>query len=377
MADEIPEYIHQYKINGLIGKGAFACVYKAFNPELRRLFAIKCIKKASLQTAKDEESFQREIDTMAYMNHPGLVKLHNMFEDDDNFYLVLDYCAGGELFDYILQKKRLDEPTAALVFKQIVSAISYCHSMGIAHRDLKPENILIDKFPKVLVSDFGLCGYLKESKLMSTFVGSPIYTAPECLMSQEYDGRLSDIWSLGVILFGMVTGEHPWKTNNTAQMVKQITSAEFTYPSYLSKGCKDMIGSMLKADPLERSPLSAILKDDWFDNESKSSFSTSMVGKKLLTREEPDAPEIEMWKLAEESRCASKLRFDHNIISPFTDEVSPRQKQPHLVLQNKIKNDSPRVLVAKQSVFRKAGTSLSMHKQLGSISKSAYSFHEL
>ncbi|EAY16863.1 CAMK family protein kinase [Trichomonas vaginalis G3] len=375
MSEEIPEYIHHYKINGVIGSGAFATVYKAYNPELRRLFAIKCFKKSNLKNSKEEETFQREIDTMAYMDHPGLVKLHNIFEDENNFYLVLDYCAGGELFDYILKKKRLDEHTAALVFKQIVSAISYCHSFGIAHRDLKPENILIDKFPKVMISDFGLCGYLKESTLMSTFVGSPIYTAPECLQNQEYDGRLSDIWSLGVILFGMVTGEHPWKTNNTAIMLKQIYNADFTYPSYLSNDVKELIGSMLKVDPLERKSLENILKNDWFDNEKKSPFSTSMVGKKLLTREEPEVPEIQMSALAEQSRCASKLRFDHNIVSPFTNDFSPRMYQPHLVM--KLKCDSPKPLCAKQSVFKKAGTSLSMQRQMSSLSKSAYSFIEL
>ena len=126
----------------------------------------------------------------------------------------------GELFDYIVDHDKLDEPTAAIVFQQIVDAIAYCHSFGVAHRDLKPENVLIIKFPHVKIADFGLCGYISAQQMMKTFCGSPCYCSPECLSKLDYDGRKSDIWSLGVLLYTMVTGQIPWNIMNTKMIIK-------------------------------------------------------------------------------------------------------------------------------------------------------------
>ena len=276
--------------------------------------------KSNLKTEKEERLFQREIDAMAYISHPALVSLHDFFDDANNFYLVMDYCPGGELFDYIVKRDRLDEPTAALVFKQIVSGVAYCHSFGIAHRDLKPENILVDKFPKVMVTDFGLCGYLDEKTLMKTFCGSPIYTAPELLLQREYDGKKADVWSLGVILFGMVTGEHPWRTENTSAMLSQIVHANYTFPDYLSSNVKELISMMMTLNPEERPTLAEVLKHPWFELEMQSPAKNSLVGKRILQREEPEAPEVPLATISEMSRDGSTIKFDHNIVSPFEEE---------------------------------------------------------
>jgi serine/threonine protein kinase len=200
---------------------------------------------------------------MAILEHPNIARLYDFFSDDKHFYLVMDLCPDGELTNYIVKNEKVNEATAALLFRQIVSAVAYCHARGLAHRDLKPENILIEKFPNIKVTDFGLCGYIDPGQLMSTFCGSPCYCAPECLARQEYDGSCSDVWSLGIILYIMVTGHHPWDVSNTQLMMRQILSVEYQIPAFVSPECREMIQSMLKIDPQQRVKAESLLNHPW------------------------------------------------------------------------------------------------------------------
>ena len=265
-----PRQIKQYTLTNALGHGAYSTVCKAFNKQNRRNFAIKIFPKTNLREPGEAEHFQREINSMACLRHDNLVALYDFFWDDNNFYMVLDYCPGGELFNYIVEHDKMDEPVAALVFKQIASAVSFCHQRGVAHRDLKPENVLIDRFPHVKVSDFGLCGFIDNSQLMKTFCGSPAYCAPECLQKVQYDGRLSDVWSLGTILFSMVTGDNPWNYSNTAQMIQQILQANYTVPDYVSESCKDLIQGMLRVNPDDRLSVEDILDHPWLECASEA-----------------------------------------------------------------------------------------------------------
>ena len=167
----LPSDIQGYKMLQELGSGAFSTVYKVESSD-GELFAIKIVPKSNMANDEDIDRFQRELDSMAYLRHPNIVQLHDFFSDADNFYLVLDYCAHGELYDYMVKNGKIQEPTAALLMQQTISAIAYCHSCGVAHRDLKPQNILIDKFPAIKVSDFGLCGYIEDRKLMQTLTVS-------------------------------------------------------------------------------------------------------------------------------------------------------------------------------------------------------------
>jgi serine/threonine protein kinase len=261
--------INNYYIGSELGRGAYATVYKAFHRQNRRTYAIKIFPVSNLRRSPTAGGhFQREVDSMAHMRHENLVALHDFFWDDDNFYLVLDYCSGGDLFSYVVKHSRLDEPIAALVFSQICQGIAYCHSLGVAHRDLKPENILIDRFPHVKVSDFGLCGFVQRDEMMTTFCGSPLFSSPECLSRQEYSGPMSDIWSLGVILYGIVTGEEPWKHANMSQLVQEIHLANYTLPDYLSASCGDLISRMLLLVPEKRLTIEQVLAHSWFDTKA-------------------------------------------------------------------------------------------------------------
>lgn len=270
---EHPRSIHQYTIGSELGHGSFAYVYKCFNTKNRRTYAMKILPKKNLVSDKDTQRFQREINATTFLRHENIVALHDFFWDDKNFYLVQDICAGGDLFSYISKFDHLDEPVAAFLFKQICEAIQYVHSFNVAHRDLKPENILIEKFPLIKIADFGLCGYIEEDYKMTTFCGSTSYCSPECLSRIEYDGKMSDLWSLGVILLVMVTGDSPWD-KNTAKMISQIKCAGYNMPppSKISEDCRNLISQLIRVNPQERLPIDKILKHPWIELSEQSNL---------------------------------------------------------------------------------------------------------
>ena len=309
----VPDQIGCYQFKEQIGEGAFSVVYRAVSEETGNEYAIKVFPKSNLKGPKDEERFQREVNAMAFMKHDNIISLYDIISDNENFYLVMDLCSESDLSRYIHKNGKIDEPTAAEIFRQLVSAVLYCHSAGIAHRDLKPENILIDKFPHVKISDFGMCGYTSDKKLMDTFCGSPCFCAPEVLCGVPHDGRLADIWSLGVILFVIVTGNHPWPISSTSVMTRNIIKGNYTIPKYLSEDCKALLSAMLKINPKERRPLEVILSNPWImksPNDSKSQlYQTS------------GEPPISLEDLSNESAKNSQhFEFDHGIISPFDNK---------------------------------------------------------
>lgn len=318
-----PKQIRQYNITAELGHGAYSTVCKAFSKVNRRNFAIKIFPKTNLQEQGGSERFQREINSMACLRHDNLVALYDFFWDELNFYMVIDFCPGGELFDYIVKHDKLDEPVAALIFKQIVSAISFCHERGLAHRDLKPENVLIDRFPHVKISDFGLCGFINNNELMKTFCGSPAYCAPECLSKLQYDGRLSDVWSLGVILFCMVTGDHPWNCSNTSQMLRQILSCSYTIPDFLSEQCRDLLSKMLLSNPNDRIRPDQILEHEWLEFASNAKIKMPPKPRNIDSGNStlPPLREFSMGDL-HSMMVDSANASDSGIFSPFDNQES-------------------------------------------------------
>ena len=313
-----PDSIKNYLIQDELGNGAFSKVCKAIHKTTGTVYAVKIFPKDNLSDKGDSDRFQREINAMAFLRHENLVILHDLFWDDKNFYLILDYCSGGELFEYIVKHDKLDETTSAFIFQQIASALQFCHSYGVAHRDLKPENILIDTFPRVKISDFGLCGYVSETQLMKTFCGSPCYCSPECLCRVQYDGRLSDVWSLGVILYAMVTGEHPWNITNTSIMLRQILKGAFTIPPSISPQCRDLITKMMQVNPKDRISIDSIIKHPWLQLANKSNLKLSNLSSNNLN----NLPNLQGLTLAEisEASAQSSQKSEYGIISPFEND---------------------------------------------------------
>lgn len=170
--------------------------------------AVKVLDKKAI---KDRECFNRisrELSIMKSIRHPFIADLYEIFETDSHLFLVMEYCRKGELFNLIVDEGRLEEEYAAFLFHQVVEALFYLHELGVAHRDVKPENILLDSDNQVKLIDFGLSNVSMSQRPFNTPCGSPCYAPPEMIKKLPYDGRISDIWSLGITLFAMVTGKN-------------------------------------------------------------------------------------------------------------------------------------------------------------------------
>jgi serine/threonine protein kinase len=175
----------------------------------------------------------------------------------------MEFCSGGELFQYLVDHGRLRENDCRRLFCAIVSAVSYLHSRGIAHRDLKPENILLSDNLVPKIADLGLCHLVTTDSLMTTPCGSPQYAAPEVLSGKGYDGRASDVWSLGVVLFVMATATVPWRSTTQTHLFEEIAQADYNVPGYLTPELRQLIQSMMNPNPAARPTICEISKNVW------------------------------------------------------------------------------------------------------------------
>merc|ERR1719491_2263193 len=176
----------------------------------------------------------------------------------------MEYACGGELFDYIVQNSKAQEPEACRFFQQIIAGVEKVHAMRVVHRDLKPENLLLDDRKDIKIVDFGLSNTHKEGQLLQTACGSPCYAAPEMIAGQRYVPSMVDVWSCGVILFALVCGYLPFEDQNHAELYKKILNAEYEIPNSVSKEVADLISGMLTTDPTRRMNLNDIRQHPWY-----------------------------------------------------------------------------------------------------------------
>ena len=254
--------IGEYTILTDVGAGSFSFVCKAKNKK-GQIFALKFIEKSSLVTETDIVRLKREVETLKKINHQSIVRFYDFLQNQDFYIIVMEYCSGMDLFDYIVCHNKLDEVTAGIIFAQIISAVQYLHSQHIAHRDLKPQNIIVDQQKQIKIIDFGLCGITNDSDQMTSFCGSPCYTSPECLREDDYDGKKRDMWSLGVILYEMLTGQHPWNINNSFLMHQQILTGTYPIPDYLMPDAVDLIKNLMAVIPEFRLSPEQVLNHPW------------------------------------------------------------------------------------------------------------------
>lgn len=168
-------------------------------------------------------------------------------------YLLLEYVEGGELFDYLVSKGRLDLSEAISYFRQIISGVHYCHKFHIAHRDLKPENLLLDKDKNIKIADFGMAALEYDgTAFLETSCGSPHYASPEVVAGKQYHGSASDIWSCGVVLFALLTGRLPFDHENMGELLRRVKSGKFEMPRSIPPEAKDLLSKILKVDPAQR-----------------------------------------------------------------------------------------------------------------------------
>ncbi|NXT93461.1 NUAK2 kinase, partial [Anhinga rufa] len=224
--------------------------------------AIKSIRKDKIKDEQDLVHIRREIEIMSSLNHPHIIAVHEVFENSSKIVIVMEYASKGDLYDYISERQRLTEQEARHFFRQVVSAVYYCHKNGIVHRDLKLENILLDANGNIKIADFGLSNVYQQDKLLQTYCGSPLYASPEIINGRPYKGPEVDSWSLGVLLYILVHGTMPFDGHDYKTLVKQITSGDYREPTKLSDAC-GLIRWMLMVNPERRATIEDIATHWW------------------------------------------------------------------------------------------------------------------
>lgn len=260
--------IGPYILQGQIGHGCFSEVRLALladwdAPGEPPAFACKIVPRSRLVIQNLEARFENEIRIVQQLKHPKVVQLVDLFKDELNYYIIMEYCGGGELCQFIIHQGRLSEPQARMFTKQILEALEYVHSFGICHRDLKPENILLDVYGQIKISDFGFSRFVGQNGLVETPCGSPCYASPECISGKAYDGRKSDIWSVGVLVYAMLTGQLPWTKRNQAQLFEQIRKGDYVVPPSLSENCRSFIRGLMTVNCDDRMSIGMALRHPW------------------------------------------------------------------------------------------------------------------
>lgn len=209
----------------------------------------------------------REVRIMKMLAHPHIVRMYEVIDTPKELFLVLEYAPGGEIFDFLVARGRLKEQDARKYFRQIISAVDYCHKVRIIHRDLKAENMLLDSSMNVKVADFGFSNQFSPQQRLNTWCGSPPYAAPELFQGKEYIGPEVDIWSLGVVLYVLVCGSLPFDGSNLQKLRARVLAGKYKIPFYMSPECEKLLKKILVLDPQKRSKMDDIKKDHWFNTD--------------------------------------------------------------------------------------------------------------
>ncbi len=266
--EEETEYtIGNYLIKRTLGQGTFGKVKLGIYLPNKEKVAVKILEKDRIIEKDDEIRVRREFDMLAKFNHPNVILVAEIFESSNSFYSVMEYCEGGELFNYIVRNQRLSEEEAAFFYYQLINGLEYIHSLGIVHRDLKPENLLLTNEHLLKIIDFGLSNYFtkdENQKLLITPCGSPCYASPEMVAGKKYNGFKIDIWATGIILYAMLCGYLPFEEKNNDDLFKKILECKVKYPKYIGDKPKDLLKKILVNEPDKRIDIPEIKEHPFF-----------------------------------------------------------------------------------------------------------------
>ena len=246
------EFESEYETKETIGKGTFSVVKLGINRKTKEKVAIKILEKSKLINKDDLERVEREIKILKNFNNLNIVKTNEIFQTENNHFFIMEYCENGELFNYIVEKQRLNDKESSYFYYQLINGLEYIHSKGVVHRDLKPENLLLGKGNILKIIDFGLSNYFDGKNFLSTPCGSPCYASPEMVSGNNYNGFYIDVWSTGIILYAMICGYLPFEDNDNEILFQKISKCNIEYPSIISKKAKNLMKRIIVPDPEKR-----------------------------------------------------------------------------------------------------------------------------
>lgn len=261
--------LDDYIIGKHIGQGAYAAVRIGLHKTLNRKVALKIYKKYKLEEPNRRKSVKREIKLMEKMKNEHIVQLFEIIDTQKYVILVMEYVGGGSLHGYLKSKpnKRLTEPDAKRVIKQIAEGLRYCHGRCITHRDIKLENILLDTQSNIKIIDFGFSTCVPNDKKIKIFCGTPSYMAPEIVRKTEYCGPPADIWAVGVLLFTILCGQFPYRGATDEELYGKICKADYHIPAevlaYLSPEATDLIAKLFSLNAEDRPTSKQLLQHPW------------------------------------------------------------------------------------------------------------------
>mmetsp|Transcript_24756 Transcript_24756/g.58118 ORF Transcript_24756/g.58118 Transcript_24756/m.58118 type:complete len:366 (-) Transcript_24756:870-1967(-) len=271
-----------YKLGNQLGEGAFSVVKEGQNRATGNSYAIKIVTKAKL-SKEDEVALKDEIDVLKDMKHKHIIRLYDVFEEPQHYFMVTEKMMGGELFDRIVQKSYYNEKEARDTCMILFSAIHHCHKMKVAHRDLKPENLLLtseNDDSDIKIADFGFAKRVTKPKSLTTQCGTPGYVAAEILEGKPYDTQ-ADMWSIGVIVYILLGGYPPFIESNQRTLFRKIRKGQYEfheeYWGQVSEDAKDLIRNLLTVDPDDRFDSNTALANKWIGADAKTLASLDLA----------------------------------------------------------------------------------------------------
>ena len=305
--------IGNYSLGTEIGSGAFGKVFLGTHIITGESVAIKVFDKFLLsQTPEDLLLIQKEISILKIIKHKHIAQLYQIMETPRYIYIVMEYCEGKDLMDYIITKTRLTEMESLKLFQQLISALTYLHNQHIAHRDIKIDNMLLDAQMNLKLVDFGLSTKYEENVLLTQPCGTVVYAAPEVLEGKEYNGMLIDVWSSGIVLYGMISGYLPFCDQDDEVNRQSVLSGKIEMPEFFSKEVKDLLAHMLDMDVSKRYTLQDIQEHEWFGLNEGIMLPGIVIGKNKIPIDERILNMIQAYGLDKDSvrRKVEENKFD-------------------------------------------------------------------
>ncbi len=279
--------IGNYTLGAEVGSGAFGKVVLGKHYLTGETVAIKILDKMILsQTPEDYELVRQEISILKIVRHKYIVQLYEILQTPQHIFIVMEYCEGKDLMDYILTKTRLSEIESLKFFQQLINALFYLHSQNISHRDVKIDNMLLDRNKDLKLVDFGLSTKYTDDNLLDQPCGTVVYAAPEVLDGNEYHGMLADVWSSGIVLFGMTSGYLPFCDQDDEVNKKHVLEGKIDLPDFFSPMLKDLLKHMLDINPITRYTLQDIREHPWFNMIDSNLIPGIIIGYNLIPVDE-------------------------------------------------------------------------------------------